>query len=249
MPTPSERSEVSDAIYAKRWWTLGTLCLALIVIGVDNTILNVALPSIVRDLDASGSQLQLMVDAYTIVFACLLLTVGIPRRPLRPPARPHVRPAVVRHLLRGGVDGELSDPAHRGPRPDGPRRRLHLPDHPVHPDQHLPGSRRALRRDRDLGRRVGPRHRPRPSRRRPARRAVRMVVGVSGQPSHLCRGPGHGMAVRPEHERPRRQSPRPARCRAVHPRIPRSPCTPSSRVRTRAGPPRSCSAASGSGSA
>ena len=76
MPTPSERSEVSDAIYAKRWWTLGTLCLALIVIGVDNTILNVALPSIVRDLDATGSQLQLMVDAYTIVFACLLLTAG-----------------------------------------------------------------------------------------------------------------------------------------------------------------------------
>ena len=69
-------SEVSDAIYAKRWWTLGTLCVALIVIGVDNTILNVALPSIVRDLNASGSQLQLMVDAYTVVFACLLLTSG-----------------------------------------------------------------------------------------------------------------------------------------------------------------------------
>src|SRR5690242_4728993 len=61
---------------SRRWWTLGTLCLALTVIGVDNTILNVALPSIVRDLNASGSQLQLMVDSYTIVFACLLLTAG-----------------------------------------------------------------------------------------------------------------------------------------------------------------------------
>ncbi len=68
--------QVSDVVHARRWWTLGTLCLALIVIGVDNTILNVALPSIVRDLNASGSQLQLMVDAYTIVFACLLLTAG-----------------------------------------------------------------------------------------------------------------------------------------------------------------------------
>src|SRR3954449_9130913 len=67
---------VPDDVYARRWWTLGTLCIALMVIGVDNTILNVALPSIVRDLDASGSQLQLMVDAYTIVFACLLLTAG-----------------------------------------------------------------------------------------------------------------------------------------------------------------------------
>jgi EmrB/QacA subfamily drug resistance transporter len=52
------------------------LSLCVVVIGVDNTILNVALPSIVRALGASGSQLQWMVDAYTIVFACLLLTAG-----------------------------------------------------------------------------------------------------------------------------------------------------------------------------
>src|SRR6202035_4971978 len=68
--------QVSDVVHARRWWTLGTLCVALIVIGVDNTILNVALPSIVRDLGATGSQLQWMVDGYTIVFACLLLTAG-----------------------------------------------------------------------------------------------------------------------------------------------------------------------------
>lgn len=60
----------------RRWLTLGTLCMCVVVIGVDNTILNVALPSIVRSLDASGSQLQWIVDAYTIVFACLLLTAG-----------------------------------------------------------------------------------------------------------------------------------------------------------------------------
>jgi EmrB/QacA subfamily drug resistance transporter len=61
---------------ADRWKILGVLCLCVVVIGVDNTILNVALPSIVRSLDASGAQLQWMVDAYTIVFACLLLTAG-----------------------------------------------------------------------------------------------------------------------------------------------------------------------------
>ena len=66
----------AERIHARRWYTLGTLCAALVVIGVDNTILNVALPSIVRDLNASGSQLQLMVDSYVIVFACLLLTSG-----------------------------------------------------------------------------------------------------------------------------------------------------------------------------
>jgi EmrB/QacA subfamily drug resistance transporter len=60
----------------RRWWTLGVLCLSLTVIGVDNTILNVALPSIVESLGARGSQLQWIIDAYTIVFACLLLTAG-----------------------------------------------------------------------------------------------------------------------------------------------------------------------------
>jgi EmrB/QacA subfamily drug resistance transporter len=64
------------AIHARRWWTLAVMCLSLMVIGVDNTILNVALPTLVRDLDASTSQLQWIVDAYTLVFAGLLLTAG-----------------------------------------------------------------------------------------------------------------------------------------------------------------------------
>jgi EmrB/QacA subfamily drug resistance transporter len=67
---------LSDRMYERRWWTLGVLCLSLVVISVDNTILNVALPSIVRDLGAKGSQLQWIIDAYTIVFAGLLLTAG-----------------------------------------------------------------------------------------------------------------------------------------------------------------------------
>lgn len=62
--------------YHLRWWILGVLCLSLLAIIVDNTILNVALPTIVRDLDASNSQLQWMVDSYTLVFAGLLLTAG-----------------------------------------------------------------------------------------------------------------------------------------------------------------------------
>jgi EmrB/QacA subfamily drug resistance transporter len=62
--------------YERRWLTLLVLCISLMVIGVDNTILNVALPSLVRQLHASTSQLQWIVDAYTIVFAGLLLTAG-----------------------------------------------------------------------------------------------------------------------------------------------------------------------------
>jgi EmrB/QacA subfamily drug resistance transporter len=62
--------------YERRWWILGVLCLSLLVIGLDNTILNVALPTLVRDLHATDSQLQWIVDAYVLVFAGLLLTMG-----------------------------------------------------------------------------------------------------------------------------------------------------------------------------
>ena len=62
--------------YERRWWILAVLCFSLIVIVLDNTILNVAIPTIVRDLDATNSQLQWMVDSYTLVFAGLLLTAG-----------------------------------------------------------------------------------------------------------------------------------------------------------------------------
>src|ERR1044072_1807496 len=62
--------------YSKRWWTLAVLCLSLLVISLDNTILNVALPTLERQLDASSSQLQWIVDAYMLVFAGLLLSAG-----------------------------------------------------------------------------------------------------------------------------------------------------------------------------
>jgi EmrB/QacA subfamily drug resistance transporter len=65
-----------EQAYQRRWITLGVVCLSLTVISIDNTILNVALPSIVRNLGAEGSQLQWIIDAYTIVFAGLLLTAG-----------------------------------------------------------------------------------------------------------------------------------------------------------------------------
>ena len=65
-----------DRIYARRWWTLGVLCLSLVLIGLDATVLNVALPTIQRTFDASASDLQWMVDAYVLVFAGLLLTMG-----------------------------------------------------------------------------------------------------------------------------------------------------------------------------
>jgi EmrB/QacA subfamily drug resistance transporter len=62
--------------YARRWKTLAVLSLALLIIGLDNTILNVALPSLQAEFDASSSTLQWIVDSYLLVFAGLLLTMG-----------------------------------------------------------------------------------------------------------------------------------------------------------------------------
>ncbi len=62
--------------YERRWWTLGVLSLSLLVIGLDNTILNIAIPTLQVDLDASAAELQWMVDSYVLVFAGLLLTMG-----------------------------------------------------------------------------------------------------------------------------------------------------------------------------
>jgi EmrB/QacA subfamily drug resistance transporter len=60
----------------QRWLALGVLCVSLLVIIVDNTIVNVALPTLVRDLSADVAELQWVVDAYTLVFAGLLLLAG-----------------------------------------------------------------------------------------------------------------------------------------------------------------------------
>lgn len=64
------------AQYERRWIGLGVLCLSLLVVGLDNTILNVALPKLADELSATTSQLQWIVDGYTLVFAGLLLTTG-----------------------------------------------------------------------------------------------------------------------------------------------------------------------------
>ncbi|HEY4332970.1 MAG TPA: MFS transporter, partial [Ilumatobacteraceae bacterium] len=68
--------DVNDLAYQRRWWALAVLCVSLMVITLDNTILNVAIPALVKDLNASTSQLQWIVDGYTLVFAGLLLTLG-----------------------------------------------------------------------------------------------------------------------------------------------------------------------------
>ena len=62
--------------YARRWKTLAVLSLSLLIIGLDNTVLNVALPMLQTHFSASGSTLQWIVDSYLLSFAGVLLTMG-----------------------------------------------------------------------------------------------------------------------------------------------------------------------------
>jgi EmrB/QacA subfamily drug resistance transporter len=66
----------SQARNPRRWQILGVLILAVFGLSLDNTVLTVALPTLARDLGASVSQLQWMVDAYILVYAGLLLVAG-----------------------------------------------------------------------------------------------------------------------------------------------------------------------------
>ena len=74
--TEANSDSARATAYGRRWWTLGILSMSLLIIGLDNTILNVALPTLQREFDASATALQWMVDAYILVFAGLLLTMG-----------------------------------------------------------------------------------------------------------------------------------------------------------------------------
>ncbi len=62
---------------SRRWWALGALVLAVLAVGLDGTILSVALPTLGRSLDASTGQLQWFVAAYTLVFAAALVPGGM----------------------------------------------------------------------------------------------------------------------------------------------------------------------------
>ena len=68
------RHLITDA--NRKWWTLGAMCFALFMIMLDNTVVNVALPSIQKDLGASIGGLEWTINGYTLSFAVLLATGG-----------------------------------------------------------------------------------------------------------------------------------------------------------------------------
>ena len=71
-----EQPDIPADVLARRWTILGLLCLNLVIVIIGNTSLNVAIPRLSEDLGASNTALQWMVDAYSLVFAGMLLTAG-----------------------------------------------------------------------------------------------------------------------------------------------------------------------------
>lgn len=69
-------TRVDEATHARRWGILAILCLSVFVVIMDGTIVNIALPTLVVDLDASTTELQWIVEAYLLVFTGLLLAAG-----------------------------------------------------------------------------------------------------------------------------------------------------------------------------
>src|SRR3569833_2053441 len=71
--TPVERM---DRPYPRRWAALAVLCLSLLITVMANTSLLVAAPEMTRDLGLSSSDLQWVIDAYTVPYAALMLVMG-----------------------------------------------------------------------------------------------------------------------------------------------------------------------------
>ncbi|MER7787491.1 MFS transporter [Streptomyces sp. NPDC097640] len=77
MSAVSPAPEIPNALDPRRWWALGALVAALLVIGFDTTILNIALPQMATALGADTGQQQWIADSYTVVFAAGMLPAGL----------------------------------------------------------------------------------------------------------------------------------------------------------------------------
>src|SRR3954465_2972289 len=84
--------QVATTTRDPKWWTLTAVCLGVFMLLLDITIVNVALPDIQSELDASLSDLQWVIDAYALSLAALLLTAGSLADLLRSPSPLRDRP-------------------------------------------------------------------------------------------------------------------------------------------------------------
>ncbi len=173
---------------------LATVCLAALTINLDTTIVNVALPSLARELDAGTRDLLWIVDGYNLAFAALVLAMGsLSDKFGRRPALLAGLAGFARQQRRRRA-GRQHRGADRAALRDGHQRGADLPDDAVDHLQRVHRAPRARRRPRPVGRRDRHRRRARSGRRRLAARALllaqRLLGAGAGRRAHDRDGAG-----------------------------------------------------------
>jgi hypothetical protein len=179
-----------DRLFAResrKWWTLAAVAIGLFMIMLDNTVVNVALPSIRRDLGISISQLEWVVNGYALTFGVLLLSGGkladlIGRRLI-------FIVGLVIFTASSFFCGFAGSASKRGA---GRRRGADEPGDPLDHHGHLSGAA-ARNGDRHLGRCLGDGTRDRPARRWCDHGADQLELGLLHQ--RPDRDPGHRGSV------------------------------------------------------
>ena len=196
-----------------RWIALYVLCVGMLMIVLDVTVVNVALPSIQDDLGFSQSSLAWVVNAYLIAFGGLLLLSGRLRRPPRAQERLPGRPGRLHGRLAAVRRGAEPGAARRGALHPGRRRRDDVRRDPRHDRDDVPRAARAGEGDRHLRVRRVRRRLDRPARRRRADRVDQLALDLlrqhpdrhrHGGPRRAAARAGQGHRLRLGRRLPRR---------------------------------------------
>ena len=191
-----------EIVYHRRWLTLLVLCISLIVITLDNTILNVALPTLSHPTAEAGSA-----PRPASCSGSSTPTSSSSPACCSPPAASATASAATARSPSGSPSS-ASAPRCRPspPRPtqligtrcaDGHRRRVHHAVHALDHHERLHEPSRAGQGHRRVGGRVGPRHRARPDHRRLPARALLVGLDLHREHPDRPRGPGPGLRARP----------------------------------------------------
>ena len=178
-----------EQIHAGRWATLAVLCLSLLVVVVDNSIVNVALPTLARQLHASTTSLQWVVDSYTLATAGLLLTLGSLGD------RIGLHRTLAAGLLIFGLGSVLAALSGSAAQLIAFRAMMGIgaaaimPGDAVHPDERIHGRQGAGEGHRALVRRDRPRRCDRSHPGRLAARALQLGLDIHGERADRGRGP------------------------------------------------------------
>ena len=171
---------IPDHLYRRRWWTLVVLCTSLMIVIVGNTALNVALPTLARELNAIDHAAPVDGRRLRLVFAGLLFTAGALGDRFGRKGALQVGLLVFSSGSLLAAFADSADGGHRRPGGHGPGRRVRHALHAVDPHQRLPAVG-AHQGHRHLGRHLRRRRRPRSCRQRLPARALLVGLGVPRQ--------------------------------------------------------------------